>query len=521
MSSSDQPEPSNSATEQPLLAPSASYSDQYPAPISYTHSPRPIRDLPFLLLFLLLTLSTFAIGFLSLARRNPDKTLVSHFTYNPSLSSCVLSQSLPSSSLSFLSSSPLLEFLIPTLLITLLLSFPITFSLLFLLRHFAKHLIYASIPFFILTPCFLNAYWFAACVVSAGCHKAFPLTYRIVVLVFVFLLIGVILWIIVSNWHRVQLTIQIVQASAAALAENIALLLVLPLLLLLYALIYFTPVVVFLVFATWNGKVVPRGHKGFYKCEWKEDRWVQWYFALAVIMLLWSAATMIEAQVYAISGTVAQWYFTPEVSRPKRSLRSSLRNALGPSFGTVSFSGMVMGAVRLVRIVLDAAKQERELRGCITLILKCCADFLLSAFDFVNKFTINFAAITGEGYCSSAKMTYELLKRNLLSAVFVETVSTRLLAGIVFVISSLYAVLVYVILRATSSLNTEPYLIAALTWVLLMAVLCYFVHVLDNVIDAVYICYAIDRDRGDVSKDHIHQVYVQLPKNRNQGSSLV
>jgi Plasma-membrane choline transporter len=123
-----------------------------------------------------------------------------------------------------------------------------------------------------------------------------------------------------------------------------------------------------------------------------------------------------------------------------------VRNAFGPSFGTVSFSGMVMGAVRVVRTILDAAKQERELHGCVNLILKCCSDCLLSAFDFVNKFTINFAAITGEGYCSSAKMTYELLKRNLLSAVVVETVSTRLLAGTTFVISSLYAILVSIVI---------------------------------------------------------------------------
>jgi hypothetical protein len=116
---------------------------------------------------------------------------------------------------------------------------------------------------------------------------------------------------------------------------------------------------------------------------------------------------------------------------------------------------MVMGAVRLVRTVLDAAKQRHELGGCVNLILKCCAEILLSTFDFVNKFTINFAAITGEGYCSSAKMTYELLKRNLLSAVFV---STRLLAGIIFVISSLYAILVSISLpcRDKNRFNHGP-----------------------------------------------------------------
>lgn len=101
-----------------------------------------------------------------------------------------------------------------------------------------------------------------------------------------------------------------------------------------------------------------------------------------------------------------------------------------------------MGGIRVVRAIVDSAKQEDGSRGIVNIMLKCCANLLLSAIHFVNKFTINFAAITGEGYCSSAKMAYELLKRNLLSAVFVETVSTRILVGIIFVISAVYAILV-------------------------------------------------------------------------------
>lgn len=118
------------------------------------------------------------------------------------------------------------------------------------------------------------------------------------------------------------------------------------------------------------------------------------------------------------------------------------RNAFGPSFGTVCLSGMVFGIVRIVRAIVDSAQHEENAPGFVNLVLNCCARFLLSAFDFVNKFTINFAAITGEAYCSSAKMTYELLKRNLLSVAFVETVSTRILVGIIFVLSALYAIAV-------------------------------------------------------------------------------
>lgn len=127
------------------------------------------------------------------------------------------------------------------------------------------------------------------------------------------------------------------------------------------------------------------------------------------------------------------------------------RNAFGPSSGTICLSGLLICVVRLVRAMVDNVRQE-EARGIVNLIMRCCVNALMSAFDFLNKFTINFAAITGEAYCSSARMTYELLKRNLLSAAFVETVSTRLLAAIIFVLSAIYAILVSYILLGPSFL---------------------------------------------------------------------
>lgn len=120
---------------------------------------------------------------------------------------------------------------------------------------------------------------------------------------------------------------------------------------------------------------------------------------------------------------------------------SCCRYAFGPSAGTVCLSGLLIFVVRMVRAVVDTARQE-EVPGIVNLLLRCCVNAILSAIDFLNKFTINFAAITGEAYCLSARMTYELLKRNLLSAVFVETISTRLLAGIAFVLSAIYAIVV-------------------------------------------------------------------------------
>ncbi|KAG1361943.1 putative CTL-like protein [Cocos nucifera] len=327
MGSGGESKPSNlydpfSASQSLLSGPD---DENYP-PINYQHGPRPLRDLPALLFFLLLSLYPIALGLVAVARRNPAASRVSSFVFDPATSSCVLSSS---NSLSFASSSPFLNDLSWTLVVTLLLAGPIALAVLWLCRHYAKQVVYAALPFFILIPAFVNVYWFAACALSHSCRHSFPLAYRILALIFIFLLIAIVLWIIVANWHRVELTVRIVRIVAAALAGNMSLLAVL-LALGLGLLVYFTSVVVFLVFSTWNGKVVPKEEEGtggeYYLCVWRQDGWVPAYFALAIITMVWSVAVMVEAQVYVISGTIAQWYFSNEGSKPSRSIRSSLRD---------------------------------------------------------------------------------------------------------------------------------------------------------------------------------------------------
>ncbi|GLU02745.1 hypothetical protein SLE2022_199840 [Rubroshorea leprosula] len=478
--------------------------------ISYNYDPRPFKDLPFVIIFALLVLCTFGFGIFSIFNRNTKYDDVSSYTYDSSTSTCVESSSLSLSNSNRVfgfvmfssSSSSFWKVLIWTLVITLILTVPICFLLLLLLKRYTKQIVYVSLPFIVIMPIFLDVYWFVACTVSSSCSDAFPLVYRILVLVFVLLVVGVIVWILVANWYRIELTVQIIGVASDALSRNLGLFLVLPLLT-IGLVVYYAPIVVFLVFARLNGKIVARESKGEYTCVWKQDNWVPAYYTLAILTMLWSLTAMVEAQVYVISGTIAQWYFSKDDSVPKRSIRSSLRNAFGPSSGTVCLSGLLIFVVRVVRAAVDSARQDAP--GIVNLVLRCCVNAFLSAIDFLNKFTINFAAITGEAYCTSARMTYELLRRNLLSAVFVETVSTRLLGGIVFVLSAIYAIVVWAIVKGVNSLGVDSYLVAVFAWLLLIVVLTFFIHVLDNVIDTVYICYAIDRDRGEVYKQDVHE----------------
>lgn len=330
----------SSSPSQPLLSthpPPPPEPDQQPGPdpdptqylqITYNHGPRPFKDLPFLVLFLLVVLLTFAFGIFSAFNRNTEYSDVSSYSYSSTSASCVKnSTSLARRDTLYVSSSlssSAVTDLIWVLVITLILSVPICFSLLLLLKHYTKQVVYASLPFFVLMPVFLNVYWFVACTVSSSCSDDFPLVYRILVLVFVFLVIAVIVWIFVANWHRIELTVRIIGVASDALSRNLALFAVLPCMT-LGLLIYYAPIVVFLVLARQNGEIVASESDDEYTCKWKQDSWVPAYFALAILTMLWSLTVTIEAQVYVISGTIAQWYFSKDDTAPRKKIRSSLR----------------------------------------------------------------------------------------------------------------------------------------------------------------------------------------------------
>ena len=89
-------------------------------------------------------------------------------------------------------------------------------------------------------------------------------------------------------------------------------------------------------------------------CTWQPDGWVPAYMTLANITLLWSIFLVFEIRVFTISGTIAQWYFSPPGfnSSQGRTMRS-LGHALGASFGSLSLGSLVLTTVQLLRNAME------------------------------------------------------------------------------------------------------------------------------------------------------------------------
>ena len=123
--------------------------------------------------------------------------------------------------------------------------------------------------------------------------------------------------------------------------------------------------------------------------------------------------------------------------------------AFGPSFGTACLAGLVVAIVRVIRGAVNKADNEQAQESALAIFVRACLQWILDAVEFFTRFTSNFAAITGESFCASASMTYDLLRRNMLSTVLVEVISDRLLGIVTFVLSVAYALLVSHILLAS------------------------------------------------------------------------
>lgn len=539
--------------QQPLLKKGRDTTDDIlievpPSSFGFNYGSRPYRDKGFAIAFLIFVALSLSFGIFAAFNGNSDIYGVDSASYNRA-QGCVASDGLngaysnPATSsvanmgtlLSFDASSgsmdPSVKALLYVLLVTLVLSAPLAFFLLWLLRTYAKEFVYATMPLIVILPLVFNITWFVLCNKSEECKDSLSSNFRYSAFIFVFILNLLFVWVIFSNRERIELTIRILRTASEALYQNLSLLFVLPGLNLVYC-IYLVPAATFLYFAYTNGNIVVNPElvqdpelvcgpgTDMQCCVWQVDSWVPAYITLAIFVILWGGMILAQIHYFTISGTISQWYFATTESSSVGTTKRSIRHAFGPSFGTLCFSGLIVAFIRMIRSAIESTKGNRGGIGVLACLIHACLECLLSAVEFLTKFTVSFAAITGESLCNSALMTFNLLKRNFLSTLVVEAVTGRLLAQAVIVCSAVYGLLVWAALWLFVNDGKNMWFIALVAFFVLLLLLVYCSQVLQDVIDTVYICYAMDKDYNKVSKPDVHEVYVLLPASKDDTATL-
>lgn len=342
-------------------------------------------------------------------------------------------------------------------------------------------------------------------------------------------------WVFYLWRDQIDLATRLLGVSAHGLAANAG---IVPatICLSLGSLVAIAPLCAFLGFAFMNGEVIPNPQRqgslqcvdaegqDVLCCSWQPNSFARAYMGCAVVTLLWTMLLANQIRVFVTSGAVAQWYFAPSgsLTAPRGTTRLSLKHALGPSFGSLCLSSLVLTISQLIRDAMDNASRENDEIGVGTIIKTifiCLAQCCLSVLEYLTKFATVLMAVTGEAFMDAGRHVTDLLLRNLLNA-FASTVwFTPLVIRLAcLTMSAGWGLLsggAYYYLHRSSALEATPGLNASVlgvsVFVVTQFVLSFIGGILLSVLDAVFICWAIDRDSQTVSHPEVYSVFQTVP----------
>mmetsp|Transcript_4149 Transcript_4149/g.6836 ORF Transcript_4149/g.6836 Transcript_4149/m.6836 type:complete len:557 (-) Transcript_4149:830-2500(-) len=263
-------------------------------------------------------------------------------------------------------------------------------------------------------------------------------------------------------------------------------------------------------------------------CTWEVQGWVSPYMALLGLAVTWTTLLAFEIKVFTVAGAVAQWYFAPvtEAHPPKPHpqargvaaahgpVRRSLGHALGPSLGSLCKSSAVLTLISYLRQLLEKARQEAG-NNILWYIVAAVLSFLYDVLESITIFATVRMAMTGAAFMDAAHDVVALLKRNFLDAFGVWWLPPLILQNCAFVASLAFAGVMwggsYLVWGAAPSGVLSSGLVAFITFLAAWGVLSFAAALLINVVQAVFVCYALDREAHTVTRQDVHEVYIKLP----------
>jgi hypothetical protein len=155
-------------------------------------------------------------------------------------------------------------------------------------------------------------------------------------------------------------------------------------------------------------------------CEWQNTWYTYWLRAYLSFTWVWMLTTIDFANLFCVSHSVAGWYFGSEASTC-----ASLTLAFGQSLGTVSHAGFV---VALIEALNELSGEKNPFSFCLC-CLKCIVLIVKSCCEFVTRFAVIIAALTGGNFKSSADIAYGVMNRHFANGLSANVTGVEMAAG--------------------------------------------------------------------------------------------
>ena len=230
------------------------------------------------------------------------------------------------------------------------------------------------------------------------------------------------------------------------------------------------------------------------------------YTALATVSFIWVTSFALETRLYVIGGTMCQWYFAPAGTTEFRGLvGDSLRNALGPSFGTIAFGSFVLTMVEIGKAAAERMRRDEDNRGNI-LVCLVTTTWRTTPSSSTSRDSPRCRCDDGRGVLRRRRdhgpAAAELPGR---TAYAVPGTRVRVGGG--------FGVATWLSRPFAVSVDARAGLYAALVGASRRGGVrgaVFFVVIMLNLVDAVFLCYAMDKDQNQVHHREFHAVFEEV-----------
>ncbi|XP_072319227.1 choline transporter-like protein 1 [Eucyclogobius newberryi] len=240
-----------------------------------------------------------------------------------------------------------------------------------------------------------------------------------------------------------------------------------------------------------------------YKLE-QPLQYMVWYHAVG---LIWISEFILAFQQMSIAGAVVTYYFTRNKSQMTSiPILKAMGRTLRYHLGTLAKGSFIITLIKIPRLILMYI--HNQLKGkenaCARCLLKsciCCLWCLEKCLAYLNQNAYTATAINSTNFCSSARDAFVILVENALRVVAINTVGDFVLfLGKVLIVSC----------TAFAGVLALNYQREYTVWVLPLLIVCLFaflvahcfLSVFENVVDVLFLCFAVDTKYNDGSRGH-------------------
>ncbi|XP_077461946.1 choline transporter-like protein 1 [Stigmatopora argus] len=231
------------------------------------------------------------------------------------------------------------------------------------------------------------------------------------------------------------------------------------------------------------------------------SQYLVWYHAVG---LIWISEFILAFQQMTIAGAVVTYYFTRNKSNmPSTPVLSAMFRTFRYHLGTLAKGSFIITLVKIPRLILTYI--HSQLKGkenaCARCMLKscvCCLWCLEKCLAYLNQNAYTATAINSTSFCTSARDAFVILVENAVRVATINTVGDFVLfLGKVLIVAC----------TAFAGVLALNYQREYTVWVLPLFIVCVFAYmvahcflsVFENVVDVLFLCFAVDSKYNDGS----------------------